>query len=89
MKLTPTQLRILTLLNERGVIRTMSGLYYEVFPDNRPRSPQGAALNMSRHIQPLVRAKLVSDWSTGPAEYRLTSQGREALSAATSGAEAQ
>jgi hypothetical protein len=81
MELTPTQRRILEVLKDTGPIRTMSGLAYAVFPDANYRSPQGAALNISRHMRPLVRAALVNDWAVGPAEYRITVSGRETLAA--------
>ncbi|NMM03191.1 hypothetical protein HHL24_35465 [Paraburkholderia sp. RP-4-7] len=81
MKLTPTQRRILEVLTDNGPVRTMSGLAYTVFPNATYRSPQGAALNISRHVKPLVRAALVNDWAVGPAEFRITAAGRLALAA--------
>ncbi|CAE6967447.1 hypothetical protein [Paraburkholderia domus] len=81
MNFTPTQRRILEVLKDEGPIRTMSGLAYAVFPRATYRSPQGAALNISRHVRPLIRAALVTDWAIGPAEFSLTTTGRDALAA--------
>lgn len=80
IKLTPTQRRILVEIDAHGSIRGMSGLAYIVFPDANYRSPQGAALNVSAHVQPLVRSRLVSSYSEhGPSVFRLTFAGTHAL----------
>ncbi|MBR8189139.1 MarR family winged helix-turn-helix transcriptional regulator [Burkholderia vietnamiensis] len=78
---TPTQMKILRLIRKHGSIYSMSGLAGLVFdqPHNKPRSPQGAALSIGRHVRPLIDAALVSTYNPeGPSLFRLTAAGKRA-----------
>lgn len=89
--MTPTQQKIMRLILARSEIHTMSGLAYLVFdqPHNRPRSPQGAALSIGRHVRPLIDRKWVSTYNPhGPAVFRLTAAGEREARALASSAEA-
>lgn len=78
---TPTQAKILRLIRKHSSIYSMSALAGLVFdqPHNKPRSPQGAALSIGRHVRPLIDAGLVSTYNpNGPALFRLTAAGQRA-----------
>lgn len=78
---TPTQKKILRLIRKHESIYSMSALAGLVFDQqhNKPRSAQGAALSIGRHVRPLIDAGLVSTYNPhGASLFRLTAAGKRA-----------
>ncbi|WP_334043658.1 hypothetical protein [Burkholderia ambifaria] len=78
-RFTPTQTKILRLIRKHGSIYSMSALAGLVFdqPHHKPRTSQGAALSVGRHVRPLIDAGLVSTYNPeGPSLFRLTAVGK-------------